>query len=58
MEETKVNTIFQMINDINVKYKENPYMIQRLETHLFNLPNILEQENKHSIIEKLIYHLL
>ena len=46
MEEIKVNTICQMINDINVKYKENPYMIQRLETHLFNLPNLLEQENK------------
>ena len=46
MEEQKVHTIFQMINDLNFKYTENSYMIQRLETHLFNLPNTLEQENK------------
>jgi hypothetical protein len=29
-----------------MKYKDNSYMIQRLETHLLNLPNLLEQENK------------
>jgi hypothetical protein len=46
MEDQKVNTIAQMINELNIKYKDNPYMIQRLETHLFNLPNTLEQENK------------
>jgi hypothetical protein len=46
MEVEKQNTIAQMINELNIKYKDNPYMIQRLETHLFNLPNILEQENK------------
>ena len=46
MEETKIHAIYQMINELNCKYKENPYMIQRLETHLFNLPNLLEQENK------------
>jgi hypothetical protein len=46
MEEQKVQTIFQMINHLNFKYTENSYMIQRLETHLFNLPNTLEQENK------------
>jgi hypothetical protein len=46
MEEQKVHTIFQMINELNFKYTENSYMIQRLETHLFNLPNTLEQENK------------
>ena len=46
MEETKVYNICQLINELNFKYKENPYMIQRLETHLFNLPNLLEQENK------------
>ncbi len=46
MEVEKINTISQMINELNVKYKDNPYMIQRLETHLVNLPNILEQENK------------
>jgi hypothetical protein len=46
MEEKKIHTISQMINELNFKYKENPYMIQRLEYHLFNLPNTLEQENK------------
>lgn len=46
MEEQKVNTIAQTINDLNLKYKDNTYMLQRLETHLFNLPNTLEQENK------------
>ena len=46
MEEEKINNITQMINELNIKYKDNPYMNQRLETHLFNLPNILDQENK------------
>lgn len=46
MEEQKVNTMAELINELNIKYKDNPYMIQRLETHLFNLPNTLEQENK------------
>ena len=46
MEEGKLNTIFQMINDLNIKYKKNPYILNRLETHLLNLPNMLEQENK------------
>jgi hypothetical protein len=46
MEEQKVNTIAELINELHTKYKDNPYMIQRLETHLFNLPNTLEQENK------------
>jgi hypothetical protein len=46
MEEQKVNTIAELINELNTKYKDNPYMLQRLETHLFNLPNTLEQENK------------
>lgn len=46
MEEEKINTIALLINDLNLKYKDNHYMIQRLETHLINLPNTLEQENK------------
>ena len=46
MEEQKVNTIAELINELNNKYKDTPYMLQRLETHLFNLPNTLEQENK------------
>lgn len=46
MEEQKVNTIAELINELNIKYKDNPYMLQRLETHIFNLPNLLEQENK------------
>lgn len=46
MEEQKVNTISELINELNTKYKDNPYILQRLETHIFNLPNTLEQENK------------
>lgn len=46
MEEHKVNTITGLINDLNNKYKTNNYMLQRLETHLLNLPSTLENENK------------
>jgi hypothetical protein len=46
MEEKKVNDIAQMINELNIKYNDNPYMLQRLETHLFDLPDILDRENK------------
>jgi hypothetical protein len=46
MEEKKVNDIAQMINELNIKYNDKPYMIQRLETHLFDLPDILDRENK------------
>jgi len=46
MEEKKVNDIAQMINELNIKYNNNPYMLQRLETHLFDLPDILDRENK------------
>ena len=46
MEEHKVNTITDLINGLNNKYKTNHYMLQRLETHLLNLPSTLENENK------------
>jgi len=46
MEDKKVKTISELISELNQKYKDNSYMLQRLETHIFNLPNILEQENK------------
>jgi translation initiation factor 2 beta subunit (eIF-2beta)/eIF-5 len=46
MEEQKINTIAQMINELNLKYKDNTYMLQRLESHLFDLPDILDRENK------------
>jgi len=46
MEEPKINEIVQMINELNVKYSGNPYMLQRLETHLSDLPDILIRENK------------
>jgi hypothetical protein len=35
----------QFIDILFDKYKDNEYILQRLETHLFNLPSILEQEN-------------
>ena len=46
MEETKINEIVHMINELKIKYNDNPYMIQRLETHLLDLPDILDRENK------------
>ena len=46
MEETKMNEIVHMINELKIKYNDNPYMIQRLETHLLDLPDILDRENK------------
>ena len=46
MDQEKINQVNQMINGLIEKYGQNLYMLQRLETHLFNLPNMLEQENK------------
>ena len=46
MENEKINKITQTIDELNLKYTNNSYMLQRLETHLLNLPNMLEQENK------------
>jgi hypothetical protein len=34
------------ISDLFEKYKDNPYILQRLQMHLTNLPAILETENK------------
>ena len=49
MEENQFNTgesITNLFNSLFLKYKENPYMSQRLQLHLANLPNMLDQENK------------
>ena len=46
MEAVKLNQISLLIEELSVKYKDNSYMIQRLEAHILNLPNTLEQENK------------
>ena len=46
METNKLEQITEIINELFIKYKENTYMTHRLETHLLNLPNMLEQENK------------
>lgn len=35
-----------MEESLRQKYRENPYMTQRLESHLSNLPVLLEQEDK------------
>jgi hypothetical protein len=43
---TDNNNVLAMITDLQKKYKENPYMLQRLQLHLTNFPNLLEQENK------------
>lgn len=34
------------ISNLLEKYKDNPYILQRLQTHLTNLPTMLETENK------------
>jgi hypothetical protein len=36
----------QTVSDLFQKYKDNPYILQRLQMHLTNLPAILETENK------------
>lgn len=46
MDEHKINAILKTINELCDKYEKNTYIIQRLETHLLNLPNLLELENK------------
>jgi hypothetical protein len=46
MDTVKLQQIALLIEELGVKYQENPYMMNRLETHLLNLPNTLEQENK------------
>ena len=40
------DSVLAMITDLQQKYKDNPYMLQRLQVHLTNFPNVLEQENK------------
>jgi len=46
MDQITATNISKVINDLNIKYKESPYMLQRLQTHLNNFPNILDNENK------------
>lgn len=46
MDFDKIEDIGNIVVELFTKYKDNPYMKNRLETHLFNLPNMLEQENK------------
>jgi hypothetical protein len=46
MDENKLNTYIQTIIHINDKYKHNNYIVQRLELHLSNLEELLENENK------------
>jgi hypothetical protein len=42
----ELDQITTMIESLKNKYKDNSYMLNRLETHLSNLPTMLEQENK------------
>jgi hypothetical protein len=46
MDFDKIEDIGNIVVSLFTKYKDNSYMKNRLETHLFNLPNMLEQENK------------
>jgi hypothetical protein len=49
METNKLNMFKSLIEELNNQYKYNEYIINRLETHLSNLPTILEQEDKKNI---------
>jgi hypothetical protein len=43
---TELNKQDHIISDLAEKYKDNPYILQRLQIHVINLPAILETENK------------
>jgi hypothetical protein len=49
MDTNKITLFKCLIEELNNQYKDNEYIISRLETHLANLPNVLEQENKKNI---------
>lgn len=36
----------QLISDLNEKYKDNEYMLQRIQHHIISLPNLLDNEKK------------
>ena len=42
----KEKTIDISISALFEKYKDNPYILQRMQMHLTNLPGMLETENK------------
>jgi len=42
----RLEPIVKNLNDLFELYKDNPYMLQRLNSHLTNLPSMLEQESK------------
>ena len=44
--ETNTNDYSSNITELFIKYKDNQYILQRLQTHLNNLPTMLEVENK------------
>jgi len=47
MQENSIdNSLSQTLSNILEKYKNNPYILQRLQMHLNNLPTMLETENK------------
>ena len=44
LKQTEIN-----IRELFKKYKDDEYMFNRLQTHLENLPSVLDQENKRHI---------
>ena len=42
----EINKLENTVPELFEKYKDNPYILQRLQMHLTNLPIILETENK------------
>ena len=44
--EEKVFSTTVDLTDLYNKYKDSPYMLNRLQTFITNLPNLLDAENK------------
>ena len=42
----KLVPMYHDLSELYLKYKDNPYILNRLQTYLTNLPNMLETENK------------
>ena len=42
----KLDPMYHDLSELYKKYKDNPYILNRLQTYLTNLPNMLESENK------------
>ena len=49
----KTTPIDVIIAELFDKYSDNPYMLNRLQTYITNLPTILDSENKSDYLESM-----